>query len=204
MIANLKRALRVSCWPVAEQEQYVSPSKPHSRRRRQFKHVFFHDQETPPLMQQQSGLLGDGLLRTTSYQIPGLNWYRASWRVHKEYSEYGKRSQEYEKGKRLCMIESGVLRSKYLVHQASLGKVNCSSLRRVWCHTRVSFVPLLSGIVHKQKQTHLRTRILSNLEGALYKVLTWPKFIPSLLDEINWQKRIWWNLYIFPSGQFRQ
>ncbi|KAG5415694.1 hypothetical protein IGI04_003261 [Brassica rapa subsp. trilocularis] len=85
--------------------------------------------------------------------------YRASWRVHKEYSEYGKRfenfvirspatdmfdydgSQEYEKGKRLCMIESGVLRSKYLVHQASLGK----------------------------KQTHLRTRILSNLEGALYK-----------------------------------
>ncbi|WZZ63437.1 hypothetical protein YC2023_063544 [Brassica napus] len=142
MIANLKRALRVS----SEQEQYVSPSKPHSRRRRQFKHVFFHDQETPPLMQQQSGLLGDGLLRTTSYQIPGLNC----------------RSQEYEKGKRLCMIESGVLRSKYLVHQASLGK----------------------------KQTHLRTRILSNLEGALYKVLTWPKFIPSLLDEINWQKRI--------------
>lgn len=31
--------------------------------------------------------------------------------------------------------------SKSLVHQASLGKVNWSSLRRVWCHSRISFVP---------------------------------------------------------------
>ncbi|KAL0743556.1 hypothetical protein Bca4012_085069 [Brassica carinata] len=77
MVANLKRALPVPFWPVAEEEQDASPSKR------------FHGgagggdcsnmsssmmEETPPLMQ-QGGVLGDGLFRTTSYQLPGLNWY---------------------------------------------------------------------------------------------------------------------------------
>lgn len=76
MMANLKRALPVPFWPVAEEEQDVSPNKR------------FHGgegggdcsnmsssmmEETPPLMQQQGGVLGDGL--TTSYQLTGLNWY---------------------------------------------------------------------------------------------------------------------------------
>ncbi|CAH8391242.1 unnamed protein product [Eruca vesicaria subsp. sativa] len=79
MMANLKRALPVPYWPVAEEEQDVSPSKR------------FHGvgggggdcsnmstsmvEEPPPLMQQQGGVLGDGLFRTASYQLPGLNWY---------------------------------------------------------------------------------------------------------------------------------
>ncbi|WZZ42600.1 hypothetical protein YC2023_038859 [Brassica napus] len=73
MMANLKRAL----WPVAEEEQDASPSK-------RFHGVGGGDclnmpssvmEETPPLMQ-QGGVLGDdGLFRTTSYQLPGLNWY---------------------------------------------------------------------------------------------------------------------------------
>ncbi|CAN8269300.1 unnamed protein product [Cochlearia groenlandica] len=82
MMANLKRDLPVSYWPVTEEEQDVSPSKP------------FHGgdsggggggecsnilssmtAENPPSMQQQGGVLGDGLFRTTSYQLPGLNWY---------------------------------------------------------------------------------------------------------------------------------
>ncbi|KAL0787948.1 hypothetical protein Bca101_004194 [Brassica carinata] len=72
MMANLKRAL----WPVAEEEQDASPSK-------RFHGVGGGDclnmpssvmEETPPLMQ-QGGVLGDdGLFRTTSYQLPGLNW----------------------------------------------------------------------------------------------------------------------------------
>ncbi|KAG2294670.1 hypothetical protein Bca52824_041339 [Brassica carinata] len=71
MMANLKRAL----WPVAEEEQDASPSK-------RFHGVGGGDclnmpssvmEETPPLMQ-QGGVLGDdGLFRTTSYQLPGLN-----------------------------------------------------------------------------------------------------------------------------------
>ncbi|CAN6886563.1 hypothetical protein Bca4012_074130 [Brassica carinata] len=76
MMANLKRALPVPFWPAAEEEHDVSPSKR------------FHGgagggdcsnmsssmmEETPPLMQQQGGVLGDEL--TTSYQLPGLNWY---------------------------------------------------------------------------------------------------------------------------------
>uniref|UniRef100_A0A1J3CLH9 NAC domain-containing protein 18 n=1 Tax=Noccaea caerulescens TaxID=107243 RepID=A0A1J3CLH9_NOCCA len=87
MMANLKRALPVPYWPVAEEEQDVSPSKR------------FHGGggggrggggdcsnmssssiivETPPMMQQQGGgVLGDGLFRTTSYQLPGLNWYNS-------------------------------------------------------------------------------------------------------------------------------
>lgn len=78
VMANLKRALPVPFWPVAEGEQDLSPSKR------------FHSgagggdcsnmsasmmEETPPLMQQQGGGLGDGLFRTTSYLLPGLNWY---------------------------------------------------------------------------------------------------------------------------------
>lgn len=74
MMANMKRAL----WPVAEEEQDASPSK-------RFHSVEGGDclnmsssvmEETPPLMHQQGGVLGDnGLLRTASYQLPGLNWY---------------------------------------------------------------------------------------------------------------------------------
>ncbi|CAH8327418.1 unnamed protein product [Eruca vesicaria subsp. sativa] len=79
MMENLKRPLPVPFWPVAEEEQDVSPSKR------------FHGggggggdclnmsssmmEEAPPLMQQQGGVLGDGLFRTTSYQLSGLNWY---------------------------------------------------------------------------------------------------------------------------------
>ncbi|KAJ0264157.1 NAC transcription factor 56 [Hirschfeldia incana] len=79
MMANLKRALPVPFWPVAEEEQDASPSK------RFHVGVGGGDcsnmsasmmEETPPLMmQQQGGVLGDGLFRTTSYQLPGLNWY---------------------------------------------------------------------------------------------------------------------------------
>ncbi|KFK38893.1 hypothetical protein AALP_AA3G174600 [Arabis alpina] len=77
MMANLKRALPVAYWSVTEEENDLSPSKR------------FHGggggecsnmsssmmEENLPLMQQQGGVLGDGLFRTTSYQLPGLNWY---------------------------------------------------------------------------------------------------------------------------------
>lgn len=78
MMANLKRALPVPFWPLAEEEHDLSQRKR------------FHGgagggecsnmsssmmEETPPLMQQQVGVLGDGLFGTTSYQLPGLNFY---------------------------------------------------------------------------------------------------------------------------------
>ncbi|KAF8086606.1 hypothetical protein N665_0620s0040 [Sinapis alba] len=78
MMGNLKRALPVPFWPVAEEEQDASPSK-------RFQvggggdcsnmSASMMEETTPPLMQQQGGVLGDGLFRTTSYQLPGLNWY---------------------------------------------------------------------------------------------------------------------------------
>nr|ACN62416.1 NAC transcription factor [Lepidium latifolium] len=75
MMANLKRALPVPYWPVAEEQQDASTNKR------------FHGggdcsnmsssmmEENQQMMQQQGGVIGDGLFRTTSYQIPGLNWY---------------------------------------------------------------------------------------------------------------------------------
>lgn len=83
--------------------------------------------------------------------------------------------------------------SKSLVHQASLGKVNCSTLRRVWCHSRVSSVPLFSGIVLKQKQ-HTRNKNpqqsgRSSLHG--FNLAEVHSFA---------QKNIWWNLYILLAG----
>ncbi|CAN8259225.1 unnamed protein product [Cochlearia groenlandica] len=75
-MTNLKRTLPAPYWPVAEEEHDVSPSKR------------FHGgvgggdcsnisssvmEETPPQLMQ-----GDGLFRTTSYQLNGLNWYPSS------------------------------------------------------------------------------------------------------------------------------
>ncbi|VVA97735.1 unnamed protein product [Arabis nemorensis] len=77
MMANLKRALPVTYWPVNEEEHDLSPSKRfHGGECSNMSSSMM--EENPPLMQQQGGgggVLGDGLFRTTSYQLPGLNWY---------------------------------------------------------------------------------------------------------------------------------
>lgn len=77
MMANLKRALPVPYWPVTEEEHDLSPSKRfHGGGGGECSNISSSMmEETQPLMQQQGGVLGDGLFRTTSYQLPGLNWY---------------------------------------------------------------------------------------------------------------------------------
>lgn len=76
MMANLKRALPMPYWPVGEEDQDVSPSKRfHGGGDCSNMSSSMIEESTPQLMQQQGGVLGDGLFRTTSYQLPGLNWY---------------------------------------------------------------------------------------------------------------------------------
>ncbi|KAL1202503.1 NAC transcription factor 56 [Cardamine amara subsp. amara] len=77
MMANLKRALPVPYWPVAEEGHDVSPSKRfHGGGDCSNMSSSMMDESSPALMQQQGGgVLGDGLFRTTPYQLPGLNWY---------------------------------------------------------------------------------------------------------------------------------